>query len=51
MIKQLIDDVFIIDRCHKCGGVWLDKSELEIIKKRSSDAGWNAGFTIGMLFT
>lgn len=50
MKKQLVGDVFIVDICPKCNGVWLDKGELEIIKQRSKDEGWNAGYTIGTLF-
>jgi hypothetical protein len=33
-----IDDV-LIDRCEKCGGVWLDSGELEQLTKRES-GGW-----------
>jgi TFIIB-like protein len=49
MTKKLVGDVFIIDRCLKCGGLWLDKRELEIIKQHENDAGLNVGFAIGLV--
>ena len=50
MKKQLVADVFIIDGCPTCGGVWLDKGELEIIEKKSKDEGWRRGTGIASLF-
>jgi hypothetical protein len=50
MKKQLVQDLFLIDICPDCGGVWLDKGELKIIKKTAKDEGWNWGFVIGSLF-
>jgi len=29
-------DEFVLDRCHECGGIWLDQGELEAIVKRIS---------------
>lgn len=34
---------YVLDRCHECGGIWLDKGELEaIVKKirRGPLGGW-----------
>jgi len=47
MKKEVVHNI-IIDRCTRCGGVWLDKSELEILRQRihSGDGG---NFAIGML--
>lgn len=50
MKKALIDDSFIIDNCPTCGGVWLDKGELERLEKEAKDDGWNWGFVIGHIF-
>ena len=30
----------IIDRCEKCGGVWLDKGELEGLTEQAKSGGW-----------
>ena len=49
MKKRLVADVVVIDVCAKCGGLWFDKGELEVIEKKSRDAGWNQGFFLGML--
>jgi len=27
---------FVLDRCHECGGIWLDKGELEAIVRKLS---------------
>jgi Zn-finger nucleic acid-binding protein len=50
MTKRLVSDVILIDTCAQCGGIWFDKGELEVMRKKSKDAGWNEGFVIGMLF-
>jgi Zn-finger nucleic acid-binding protein len=50
MKKQLVGDVFIIDGCPTCGGVWLDKGELEIIEKKAKDEGWRKGTALGFVF-
>jgi|ERR1043166_1598094 DNA-directed RNA polymerase subunit RPC12/RpoP len=49
MKKQLVEDLFIIDRCPSCGGVWLDKGELEIIEKKAKDEGWRRGSVGGIV--
>ncbi len=51
MKKEVVHNV-IIDRCKKCGGIWLDGDELEVMKKAiESDAGddFAMGFLLGML--
>lgn len=50
MKKRLVEDVFVIDRCPQCRGVWLDRDELEVLETNSRNDGWNQGFVIGMLF-
>ena len=30
----------VIDRCEKCGGVWLDKGELEALTNQAKSGGW-----------
>jgi Zn-finger nucleic acid-binding protein len=47
MKKDVIFNV-IIDRCHKCGGVWLDGGELEILKK-TIESGAESDFVMGVV--
>jgi hypothetical protein len=47
MRKDVIHNV-IIDRCDKCGGVWLDGGELDVMKE-AIEAGAGANFTTGMI--
>jgi hypothetical protein len=44
LIKRRIADAVVIDACQKCGGLWFDKGELEIIERKSRDMGWQSGF-------
>ena len=44
MIKRRVADAVVIDTCGKCGGLWFDKGELEIIERKSRDMGWTSGF-------
>jgi Transcription factor zinc-finger len=44
MKKRLVADAVVIDVCTKCGGLWFDKGELEIIEKKSREMGWQQGF-------
>ena len=53
MTKEVIVNV-IVDRCSKCGGVWLEPGELELINKAIKDGasaqymyGLAAGMAIG----
>lgn len=52
--EQVGDTDLIIDRCPKCGGVWLDGGELETLKQtveeESDDSGANfcMGFATGI---
>lgn len=29
----LVNPLLLVDRCHSCGGVWLDQRELELVRK------------------
>jgi hypothetical protein len=49
MKKRLVADAVIIDVCAKCGGLWFDKGELEIIEKKSREMGWQQGFFSSIL--
>ena len=49
MKKQLAGDVFIVDRCPSCGGVWLDKGELEIIQEWAQREGYGKGTFLGQM--
>lgn len=49
MQKRLIYDIAIIDACSECGGIWFDKGELELLKKKDADENWDKGFFWGML--
>jgi len=35
---------FALDRCHECGGIWLDKGELEAIVRKISRGPLGAWF-------
>jgi len=51
MTKDVISNV-IIDRCYKCGGVWLDGGELDILKKTIESDGESdfvTGLIVGMV--
>ncbi len=47
MSKDVILNV-IIDRCDKCGGIWLDSGELEVMKK-TIESGAESDFATGMI--
>jgi Zn-finger nucleic acid-binding protein len=50
MLKQIVKGV-VTDKCPKCGGVWLDPGELDLIKRAIQDASagdFATGFVIGM---
>ena len=42
VLKESPFDGVLIDTCDKCGGVWLDASELEQVVKRNA-GGWLGG--------
>jgi len=44
LTKRRVADAVVIDSCEKCGGLWFDKGELEIIERKSRDMGWQSGF-------
>lgn len=48
MNKWLIAGLALIDKCPTCEGVWLDKNELEVIKKEAGQKGWSRGFLLGV---
>ena len=33
MVKEIVQDAFIIDQCPSCGGVWLDGRDIELLDK------------------
>ena len=37
---------FAVDRCHECGGIWLDKGELEAIVRKISRGPLGAWFDV-----
>jgi hypothetical protein len=39
LIELTFEDVQI-DRCNKCGGVWLDSGELELLLSKEENQGW-----------
>lgn len=41
LTKEVAHSV-IIDRCPKCGGVWLDAGELEVISRDVAEDVWHA---------
>jgi hypothetical protein len=46
IIKQ-IEQTVVYDKCPACGGVWLDKSELETLTKLASATGQASGQATG----
>jgi hypothetical protein len=51
MTKEVIMNV-IVDRCSKCGGVWLEPGELELINKainEGANAQYMNGLVLGMI--
>jgi len=41
MNKKLIYNRVLIDKCPKCGGVWIDGDEIEILERVSKIKGWS----------
>jgi len=39
MRKELVQDQVVIDRCNSCGGMWIDKDELEVIRQLAQREG------------
>ncbi len=37
MVKEILNDEIIIDRCPTCKGIWLDYGELEAIKAEAGE--------------
>ncbi len=48
MAKQ-IEQTVIYDKCPDCGGVWLDKSELETLVAVANAAGQGSGQAAGIM--
>ena len=48
MIKKLIESEVLIDVCPKCGGVWLDKDQLDKIRELAESEGENSGRMSGL---
>ena len=34
----------VVDRCEKCGGIWLDEGELEGLSRQEDSGGWMSNF-------
>jgi len=51
MTKKYVESVQI-DKCPSCGGVWLDRGELDSIRESaeesSSGGGFSSGFCLGL---
>jgi len=39
-LKEMKFEEVLIDSCEKCGGVWLDSSELEQLTRKPETRGW-----------
>jgi len=39
-LKEETKGTVVIDRCEGCGGVWLDKNELEELAAHAKSGGW-----------
>lgn len=50
MIKEIINEI-VIDKCPRCGGIFLDKDELEAIKNKSSAGSTNITYLITFFIT
>jgi len=44
MKKRLVAEAVLLDTCAKCGGLWFDKGELEVMERKSREMGWQQGF-------
>lgn len=52
IMKKVVVNNVIIDRCEKCGGIWIDKGELELIKDAIDSSQGDRlgdGLLLGML--
>jgi Zn-finger nucleic acid-binding protein len=49
MEKKLVMDLFNIDRCPTCEGVWFDKGELHAIEQKAKEKGFSEGFLLGFI--
>ena len=48
MEKKIVEYI-VIDKCPHCGGVWLDKDELDKIIERTADDADSGGMATGMV--
>jgi hypothetical protein len=50
MEKKRVMDLFLIDQCATCGGVWLDKEKLRAIQQKAKEEGRQDVFLLGLIF-
>lgn len=44
MLKEVVENLVVIDRCSSCGGIWFDRKEIELLRemaKRNADEAAN----------
>ena len=49
MEKKRIMDVWVIDRCPRCDGVWFDKGDLHALEQAAKKEGMAEGFLLGFI--
>lgn len=37
MVKRIVADIVVLDKCRACGGVWFDGGELKIVNDLIKD--------------
>ena len=49
MQKKRVMDLFNIDQCPTCDGVWFDKGELRVLQEKAKEEGHSEGFLLGFI--
>jgi hypothetical protein len=50
MIKRLVGNVVLLDKCLSCGGVWFDGDELRIVNDLIKNKSFAEGLMLGWFF-
>lgn len=44
MVKRIVGDVVVLDKCTQCGGVWFDGGELQIVNQLIKEQSFQKAF-------
>ena len=50
MKKQFMADTLVIDVCPQCGGIWLDKAELDFLKNKARQAEKDQNLALALVW-